>query len=99
MKSNNITKVDFFRNINNKTGFPISISKKIVDDLLIICAEMIKNNELVFKNIGTFKLSKKNERIGRNPKTKEEKNISERNVVLFKPSKDFKEFINQSNEK
>ena len=61
MKSNNITKIDFFKNINKKTGFPISISKKIVDDLLIICAEMIKNNELVFKNIGTFKLSKKNE--------------------------------------
>ena len=33
-------------------------------------------------------------RIGRNPKTKEEKKISERNVVLFKPSKEFKELIN-----
>ena len=42
MKSNNITKIDFSKNINNKTGFPISISKKIVDDLLIICTEMIK---------------------------------------------------------
>ena len=41
----------------------------------------------------------KKKRIGRNPKTKEEKIIKERNVVLFKPSKDFKEFINTKNEK
>ena len=55
---------------------------------------MIKNDDLVLKNIGRFKLSKKNERIGRNPKTKETKVISSRNVVLFKPSKEFKEFVN-----
>ena len=98
MKSNNITKVDFFRNINNKTGFPISISKKIVDDLLIICAEMIKNNELVFKNIGTFKLSKKNERIGRNPKTKEEFLISKRKSIRFVVSKNLDKILNAWNE-
>ena len=94
MKSNNITKVDFFRNINNKTGFPISISKKIVDDLLAICSEMIKNNELVFKNIGTFKLSKKNERIGRNPKTKEEFLISKRKSIRFVISKNLDKILN-----
>ena len=71
-ESNNITKNDFLKNISDKTGFPIWLSKKIVDDLFIIFKEMIKNNDLVLKNIGTFKLSKKNERICRNPKTKEE---------------------------
>ena len=43
-------------------------------------------------------LNLKKERIGRNPKTMEDKIISERNVVLFKPSKEFKEFINSKNE-
>ena len=37
---------------------------------------------------------KKKSRIGRNPKTKETKEISSREVVLFKPSKEFKEFVN-----
>ena len=36
----------------------------------------------------------KKRRIGRNPKTKEEKTISERNVVLFKASKEFKNLVN-----
>ena len=41
-----------------------------------------------------FLLRQKKSRIGRNPKTKETKMISSRDVVLFKPSKEFKEFIN-----
>ena len=34
--------------------------------------------------------------MGRNPKTKEKKIISERNVILFKPSREFREFINHN---
>ena len=96
MISDNITKIDFSKNISDKTGFPISFSKKIVDDLIMIYNEMIRNNNLVLKNIGTFKLSTKKQRIGRNPKTKEEKEISRRDVVLFKPSKEFKELLNNN---
>ena len=84
--------------LSNKTGFPISFSKKIVDDLLIIFTEMIKNNDLVLKNIGTFKLSKKNERIGRNPKTKEEFLISKRKSIRFIVSKNLSKILNTYNE-
>ena len=45
-----------------------------------------------------FQLEKKNSRIGRNPKTKEIKTISERNVILFKPSNEFKKKINITND-
>ena len=48
-------------------------------------------------NFGTFEIRKKKEREGRNPKTKEKKYISARNVVLFKASKDFKKFVNLKN--
>ena len=94
MISNNLKKIDFSKNVSNKTGFPVSITKKIVDDLIIIIAEMIKNNELVLKNIGTFKLSKKNERIGRNPKTKEEFLISKRKSIRFVVSKNLDKILN-----
>ena len=94
MISDNITKIDFSKNISDKTGFPISLSKKIVDDLFIIFKEMIKNNDLVLKNIGTFKLSKKNERIGRNPKTKEEFLISKRISIRFVVSKNLSKVLN-----
>ena len=84
--------------LSKKTGFPISLSKKIVDDLIIILTEMIKNNDLVLKNIGTFKLIKKNERIGRNPKTKEEFLISKRKSIRFIVSKNLIKKLNDNNE-
>ena len=94
MINNNLKKIDFSKNISNKTGFPVSITKKIVDDLIIIIAEMIKNNELVLKNIGTFKLTNKKERIGRNPKTKEEFLVSKRKSIRFVVSKNLSKIIN-----
>ena len=59
---------------------------------------MIKNNNLVLKNIGTFKLSTKNERIGRNPKTKEEFLISKRKSIRFIVSKNLSKVLNIYNE-
>ena len=54
-----------------------------------------KNEKLKISKFGTFSLREKKQRIGRNPKTKEEKKISKRNVILFKASKEFKELINK----
>ena len=53
--------------------------------------------KLKLSKFGTFSIRQKKSRIGRNPKTKEEKMISSREVILFKPSKDFKNYINQIN--
>jgi integration host factor subunit alpha len=50
-------------------------------------------------NFGTFTLREKKSREGRNPKTKEKKIISSRNVVLFKASNKLKNYINNINEK
>ncbi len=79
----------------------IGFSKKISETLLDDIFEIILNNILIHKKVkiakfGTFTIRKKNERIGRNPKTKEIKIISSRNVILFKPSKEFKEYINKN---
>ena len=79
-------------------GFSKKILDLILEDVLEIIIKSLKNNKKVkISNFGSFEIRYKKERKGRNPKTKEEKKISARNVVLFKPSKDFKEFINQEN--
>ena len=49
--------------------------------------EQLKKNNLIIKNIGSFKLIEKNERIGRNPKTKEEFIICKRKSISFLSSK------------
>ena len=76
-------------------GFSKNISENLLEDFLsILLNELIKNKKVKIPKFGTFILRYKKSRVGRNPKTLEKKMISERNVVLFKPSKEFKNFIN-----
>ena len=57
---------------------------------------IIKNKKVKIAKFGTFSLRNKKQRVGRNPKTKERKVISARNVILFKASKELKEYINKN---
>ena len=76
-------------------GFSKKISEDLLEDILdIIAGNLKKYKKIKISKFGTFSLRSKKSRLGRNPKTKEKKIISERNVVLFKPSKDFKDYIN-----
>ena len=94
----NLTKKDIINSIYMQLGFSKKILDTILEDILYIIIENLKKNKKVkISNFGTFEIRKKKEREGRNPKTKEKKYISARNVVLFKASKDFKRFINLKN--
>ena len=78
-------------------GFSKRISESLLNDIFeIILKNIIEYKKVKISKFGTFTLRKKKQRLGRNPKTKEIKIISERNVILFKPSKEFKEYINKN---
>ncbi len=87
MYNKNLKKVDLINNLSIKTGFSSNLSKKLVNDLIEIIINNIKENNFNLKNIGTFKIIYKKERIGRNPKTKEEFLISSRKTLSFIASK------------
>ena len=91
----NLTKKDIINSIYMQIGFSKKVSETLMEDILeLILNNIIEHKKVKIAKFGTFLLRKKNQRIGRNPKTKESKVITERNVILFKPSKEFKEFIN-----
>jgi Bacterial nucleoid DNA-binding protein len=91
----NLTKKDLVNSVYMQIGFSKQISENLIDEFFSLIVENLKKEKkLKIAKFGTFSIRKKKQRIGRNPKTKEEKNISERNVVLFKPSKEFKELVN-----
>ena len=91
----NLTKKDLVNMVFMQLGFSKQISENLIDDFLsIIVANIKSEKKLKLSKFGTFSIRQKKSRIGRNPKTKETKVISSREVVLFKPSKEFKEFIN-----
>ena len=91
----NLTKKEIVNSIYMQIGFSKKISEALLEDVFqIILKNIISRNKVKIAKFGTFTLKKKNQRIGRNPKTKETKIITERNVILFKASKELKKFIN-----
>ena len=91
----NLTKKDLINLVYMQLGFSKQISENLIEDFLSNIVSNIKNEKkLKLSKFGTFSIRQKKSRIGRNPKTKETKVISSRDVVLFKPSKEFKEFVN-----
>ena len=95
----NLTKKDLVNSVYMQLGFSKKISETLIDEFFSMIIKNIKKNEkLKIAKFGTFSIRHKKSRIGRNPKTKVEKTISARKVILFKPSKEFKDFINIKDE-
>tara|TARA_Y100000591_G_C21814475_1_gene689833 strand:- start:1445 stop:1744 length:300 start_codon:yes stop_codon:yes gene_type:complete len=91
----NLTKKDLVNEIYMQLGFSKQISENLIEDFFETIVQNIKDKKKVkLSKFGTFNIRKKKSRVGRNPKTKESKIISSREVVLFKPSKEFKSLIN-----
>ncbi len=93
----NLTKKEITNSVYMQMGFSKKIIENLIEDFLsIILEELIKNKKVKISKFGTFALKNKKSRVGRNPKTLEKKIISERNVIIFKPSKELKNYVNSN---
>ena len=96
MKRSNITKDEILKKINSSLGTPLSLSGKIINEILNIIIDGLNSENIVkIKDFGTFKILNKKSRIGRNPKTGKTHSINARKTVSFYPSKNFKRVINE----
>ena len=95
----NLTKKELINSIYMQIGFSKNISENLIDDFFNTVKEnLVVEKKLKLSKFGTFTIRAKKSRIGRNPKTKEQKTISDRDVVLFKASKEFKDLVNSKND-
>ena len=95
MMRQNLTKKDLINSIYMQLGYSKKLIENIIEDIFeLILNGLKKKGKVKITNFGTFILRYKKSRIGRNPKTKKEALITERNVILFKPSKFLKNKIN-----
>ena len=98
--NNNFTREDIAESLHNEFGLTKKDCVIFVNDILDIIIDGLKNNGYVkIHNFGSFKIKRKKSRLGRNPKTKEDVMISERNVLSFKASKSVINYINKTNER
>jgi len=95
MYKQNISRDEIAEAMKSEFGFNRKLCLDIISDIIEIIIDGLQNDKIVkIHNFGTFKLNNKRSRIGRNPKTKEEFNISSRNVITFKASKILLKYIN-----
>ena len=96
--TNNITREDISEYINSEFGLSKYDCNNIVNEIIEqIISGLIDDNVVKIHNFGTFKLRQKDQRIGRNPKTKVEVMILPRKVISFIPSKHLLNKINKNN--
>lgn len=71
-------------------------AEKVLKSLTEIVTKALANGEkVVLPGLGTFEISERPERDGRNPRTGETIKIAAAKTVKFKPGKSLKESINQ----
>ena len=96
---NNFTREDIAESLHADFGLTKKDCIVFVNDIIDIIIEGLKTSGYVkIHNFGSFKIMRKKSRIGRNPKTKQNVMISERNVIKFKPSKIILDYINKHND-
>ena len=97
--NNNFTRDDIAKSLHTEFGLTKKDCLLFVNDIIDIIIEGLKKNGYVkIHNFGSFKIKRKNSRLGRNPKTKEDVIIGERNVITFKASKSVLSYINKFND-
>ena len=87
-------KKDICNNISSKALISKDTSKEFFTNFLNIVTLKSKSKIVKISNFGTFYTKNTPQRLGRNPKTKEEFIISKRSKLFFKPSNKIRSVIN-----
>lgn len=89
-----IKKIDIVSYVSNKSGINVNKTADIVDLFFeILSDDLLQNNEVKIKELGTFAVKLKKQRIGRNLKTGEAIIINPRTSVSYKPAKKMKDYF------
>ena len=95
--SKTITRQDIANAVHNQLGLSRNESGELVEAVLEEMAACFENGEQVkISSFGTFTVSNKTARIGRNPKSGEEAVITPRRVLTFRPSSQMRERVNDA---
>ena len=90
-----ITRISITEAIYEEIGLSRKDSGDVLDMILDeIRDELVSGQNVKISSFGTFSLRKKNARIGRNPKTGKEAEITPRTVISFKPSQILRKAVN-----
>ena len=86
-----MTKKSLAVKVANEIGSPQYLARDIIGSVLSgIMDSLVKGEKVELRNFGVFSARQMNQRVIRNPKTKEMVRIPEMKVVRFKPGREMK---------
>ena len=92
-----MTKADIIESVYEKVGFSKKEAAEVVEMVFDTIKETLEHGEKIkISGFGNFIVREKKSRVGRNPQTGEEIEISERRVLTFKVSKNLKDALNKT---
>jgi integration host factor alpha subunit len=90
-----MTKLDIINKISEQTGLSRQEADNAVENIMTLIKDSLtRGDSVILRKFGSFQIREKNSRMGRNPKTGQEAEISARKVVRFKAGKHFKMAVN-----
>ena len=79
-----LTRNDLIEAISDKVGISLNDSSEMIENIFdFILTELESGDDVKISSFGTFKVKRKNLRMGRNPKTGVDVPIKPRNVISF----------------
>jgi integration host factor subunit beta len=92
-----LTKADLIEEVLRITELPRKESETIVETIFDSIIESIQNGDKIeIRGFGSFRTRQRRGRVGRNPKTGEKVEVPPKKIPFFKPSKELKDFVNNS---
>ena len=93
-----MTKADIVRQVAQTTGLTKTDTSAVVDGFIASVSDALQDGEHIeIRGFGTFKAVSRAPRTGRNPRTGSEVKISRRRAPVFKPSKELRARVEDSN--
>lgn len=94
--SKTLTRQDIANAVHNQLGLSRNESAELVESVLEELSVCFESGEQVkISSFGTFSVSQKTQRVGRNPKSGEEAVITPRRVLSFRPSSQMRDRVNK----
>lgn len=94
MAENTLTRADIVDRMHADVGLSRAESGRMVDRMLgLIRDELSEGDDVKLSGFGSFIVRQKGERMGRNPRTRQEVPIAPRRVVTFRASSTLRERV------
>ena len=92
-----MTKADLVERVAREADMTKKDAEQLVEIIFDSITDTLNKGEKIeLRGFGSFRVRERNSRKGRNPKTGDSVSIPAKRVAYFKPGKELKELINQS---